>query len=83
MELEERTARLEGIMEQINQRLSHLELEMGELRNWMKSELDGIREEIAELRKESVAAFRWTIGIMLSVLIPMWVTIILTILFKG
>ncbi len=51
--MEERMARLEGVYEQINQRLNHLEA------------------EVRALRRE-----------LLLILIPMWVTIILAILFK-
>ena len=48
--LEERLARVEGVLEQMSIRLNHVE---------------------SDLRSN----FRWTLGI----LIPMWVTIILTI----
>jgi len=65
--LESRIARVEGILEEVRERLNHLETrtEMG----------------FSELRRELRSQFRWTLGIMLGVLIPMWVTIILTILF--
>lgn len=57
--LEERLARVEGILEEVRARLNHLEVE-----------LNGLRQEI-------YTNFRWTLGI----LIPMWVTIILAIVF--
>jgi len=48
--LEERMAKVEGILEEIRARLNHVE-------SWQ----------------------RWTLGIMVT----MWITIILTIFFKG
>lgn len=64
MSLEERVARVEGVVSQIERRLNHVE------------------NELTELRKDVDRSFRWTVGIMLTVLIPMWVTIILAILLK-
>ncbi|HLA37112.1 MAG TPA: hypothetical protein VJZ02_01455 [Candidatus Brocadiales bacterium] len=66
-ELEERQAKVEGILEQLEKRVSNVELAIMEL-----------RKEIAELRKEMSSNFRWLMGIMLT----MWVTIILAILIK-
>ncbi|MCS7366656.1 MAG: hypothetical protein NDF52_02115 [archaeon YNP-WB-062] len=54
--LEERVARIEGILEQMDKRLNHIESEIRDLRG----------------------RFYWIIGIQIT----MWVTIILTILFK-
>lgn len=51
--LEERVARIEGIVSQMNERLNHFSDELRSLRSW-------------------------TLGI----LIPMWVSIVLTILIK-
>jgi len=59
--LEERVARIEGILSQMDKRLNHLET------------------EVAKLGDKMDRNFRWTLGIMLGVLIPMWVTIILAI----
>ncbi len=59
--MEERMARLEGIMEQMDKRLNHIET------------------EISELRTEINSNFKWTLGL----LIPMWVSIIATILLRG
>jgi hypothetical protein len=64
LSLEERVARVEGVVSQIERRLNHVET------------------ELTELRKSVDRSFRWTVGIMLTVLIPMWVTIILAILLK-
>ena len=63
--------------------------ELDSLREMMRSmernlrdEINGLRGEVSQLRREMVSLFRWTIGITLSILIPMWVSIILTILLK-
>jgi chromosome segregation ATPase len=134
--LEERVARLEGITEQINERLGHIEVELSDLRNAIKSETDmlrgemnglrgemntlrgemsalrtemreeissiharmdemraemmgkiesqgdELREEIGRLRSDVHRNFRFLVTIIISVLFPMWVTIILSILLK-
>jgi len=69
--MEERLARLEGAVEQMDKRLASVE-----------GRLNHIETKLEELREEMVKNFRWTIGIMLSILIPMWVTIILAIILK-
>jgi chromosome segregation ATPase len=66
-ELEERMAKIEGIVEQMNERLNHIETGFSELRT-----------EMGSLRDEIRSNFRWIVGIILT----MWVTIILTLLFK-
>ncbi|MFW0860309.1 MAG: hypothetical protein AAGB97_09205 [Dehalococcoidia bacterium] len=89
--LEERMAKVEGILEEVRTRLNHLEFRFehpqtrfehlrsrvdigfGELRREMETNNRGLRQEMQ-------GQFRWTSGIMLGVLIPMWVTIILAIL---
>jgi predicted RNase H-like nuclease (RuvC/YqgF family) len=69
--LEERVAKIEGILEQMDKRLNHLESEVGDLRN-------ELYREIRDLRKALDYRFYWLLGVQIS----MWVTIILTILFK-
>jgi len=61
--LEQRVAKIEGILEQLCARMNHLETRMSRLESELRSN------------------FRWTVGIMLAVLIPMWVSIILAIVF--
>ena len=82
--LEERMAKVEGILEEVRTRLNHLESRMDGLETTMATEFSQLRQEInannRELRQEMRTRFRWTLGIMLGVLIPMWVTIILAIL---
>jgi len=69
--LEERMAKLEGIVEQMNRRLNHIEDEIAQLRTEMTT-------EIAQLRADMQTNFRWLLGIMIAT----WVTIMLTLLFK-
>ena len=73
--VEGRLAKLEGIVGQMDKRLASVE---GRL-NHIETRLESMEKE---LRGEIVKNFRWTIGIMLSILIPMWVTIILAIILK-
>lgn len=74
-ELEGRVAKLEGISEQISQRLNHLETVVEGMRKDLTSRMDGLR---TELLARIDTNFKWTLGIM----IPMWVTIILAVIFK-
>ena len=71
-ELEERQARMEGILEQMDKRISSLEerLEAG---------LNSLRAEMGSLRTEMHSNFRWMVGIMVTA----WVTLMVAILFKG
>jgi hypothetical protein len=69
--LEERVARIEGIVEQMDKRLNHIESEIRDLR----SEMSG---EIRDLRRDLNNRFFWLLGVQIS----MWVTIILAILLK-
>ena len=57
--LEERVAKVEGVLEEVRARLNHIE------------------SEVSQLRRDMHTQFRWIIGIMLGILIPMWATIIL------
>ena len=65
--LEERVARIEGILEQMDKRLNHLE-----------SEIKSLRGEIGDLRRDLNNRFLWILGVQIT----MWVTIILAILFR-
>ena len=85
--LEERMAKIEGTFQQIDQRLGRLETEITTLRSEMKTEIQGLRQEMRHdikglrqeiqqelnsVREDLKALYRMA----LSVLIPMWVTII-------
>jgi len=69
--LEERVARIEGIVEQMDKRLNHIESELRDLRNEMSGEIGGLRRDLNN-------RFFWLLGVQIS----MWVTIILAILLK-
>ena len=77
---EEKLAKVEGILEEIRTRQNHLETEISQLRQDMNANNRELRQELNVLRERMDSHFRWTLGIMLGILIPMWVTIILTIL---
>ena len=62
---EERMAKIEGTVSQMNERLNHLGDEIMQLRSEMK-------EEIRELRSETKLNFRWTLAIILA----SWITMI-------
>jgi archaellum component FlaC len=108
MQVEERVAKIEGIVEQMNERLNHIETDLGDLREEMKSEIRDLRSDIGILREETRSEirdlrsdlgilreetrseirdltqkiesnFKWSMGLMLT----MWITIILTIIFHS
>jgi predicted nucleic acid-binding Zn-ribbon protein len=76
--LEERVARIEGILEQMDKRLNHLESEIRDLRVYVESEIKGLRGEIGDLRSDLNNRFLWMLGVQIT----MWVTIMLAILFR-
>ncbi len=96
-ELEERQAKIEGVLEQIDKRVGRLESGITRLEDkidLLRDELlgkidsvdskidsvrDGLLGKIDSLRNEGNTNFRWLMGIMIT----MWVTVILTIIFKG
>ncbi len=69
-------AKIEGAFSQIDQRLGRVEAELVTLRTELRREISSVREELKEeitaARDEVRSLYRMT----LSVLIPMWVTII-------
>jgi t-SNARE complex subunit (syntaxin) len=69
--MEQRIARIEGAVEQMNERLNHLSAELRDTRDHFNNELMDIRRTM-----------RNVMFVMLGILIPMWVTIILAIIFK-
>jgi C4-type Zn-finger protein len=68
--MEERIAKIEGILEQINERLNHF----GERIDRLDEEN---RADHHHIETDMKMNFRWTVGIILT----MWVTIIIAILF--
>ncbi|MEM4409633.1 MAG: hypothetical protein QXI19_12915 [Candidatus Caldarchaeum sp.] len=77
--LEERVAKIEGIVTQMDKRLDQMDKRLDQL----TTEIAGLRGEMAGLRGEMWSNFKWTIGSLLGILIPMWVSIILAIIIKG
>lgn len=76
--LEERLAKVEGVLEQVDKRLNHIEGDLTDLRADIRS-LDGkVDRNFTTLDGKIDRNFKWTLGI----LIPMWITIILAIVFK-
>jgi len=76
--LEERVARIEGILERMDKRLNHLESEIRDLRVYVESEIKNLRGEIGGLRRDLNDRFLWMLGVQIT----MWVTITLAILFR-
>jgi chromosome segregation ATPase len=76
--MEERVASIEGILEQMDKRLNHMETEVRELRVYVEAEIRELRRGLDELRRDLNTRFFWLLGVQIS----MWVTIILAILFK-
>jgi len=75
---EERVAKIEGILEQMDKRLNHLESEIRNLRVYVESEIRNLRGEIGDLGRDLNNRFLWMLGVQIT----MWVTIILAILFR-
>lgn len=78
-QIEERTAKIEGILEQMSERISDLREEVSSLRadfNSLRADLDtkveGLRQEMGKLNQGIQDNFRWTMAIMIG----SWVTIV-------
>jgi len=67
--LEERIARIEGILEQMDKRLSRLENEVSHLREEMNNRFDLLNGRIDSL-------FKWLVGLIIA----MWTTIMCTLI---
>jgi len=52
--------------------------DLNELRNELKGEMNGLRGEIGELRREIHSNFRWTVGLIITV----WGATVIPILLK-
>lgn len=73
--LEIRMARLEGAYEQINERLAGVERELSafraEFKAELKAEIDSLRSDNADIRKQLQTQFYWTLTLILgAVLFP-------------
>ena len=69
--LSERMSRVEGILEQMSDRLNHIETRMDSIEIRMASEFTAVRAEMT-------SHFRWTLAFIMG----MWVTVIVAVLFK-
>jgi restriction endonuclease S subunit len=87
LSLEERVARIEGILEQMDKRLNHIEsdiiglrAEIRELRSEMYSRFDSLRDEMNsrfdDLNSRFDSFLKWIIGLILG----MWTSIMLTLI---
>ncbi len=88
--LEERTAKVEGILEQMDKRLDRVEVaivdlknefksDMGKLETSLKSDISKVDNRIEKLETKADSQFKWLVGIIIAT----WITAILTIIFKG
>ncbi|OFW05508.1 MAG: hypothetical protein A3G20_06755 [Acidobacteria bacterium RIFCSPLOWO2_12_FULL_59_11] len=74
--LEVRIAHLEGAYEQIDKRLSGVEMGLVDLRREMGTNFSQVHQEISQLRKEAREQFRWILGFQ----IVTWISILGTLL---
>jgi tetrahydromethanopterin S-methyltransferase subunit G len=78
--LEERVARIEGILEQMDKRLNHIESDLASIRG----EMAGLRDEMnrrfdsinGEMNRRFDSLFRWAVGLILG----MWTTTMMTLI---
>ena len=80
--LEERVARVEGVLEQMDKRLGRVEAEIKELRQEIGAEIRELRAEIRKLDERFYSFMKWIIASLAS----MWATLmaaILALFFKG
>lgn len=76
--VEERLAGLEGVIGQMSIRLERLEKQMDERFAAIERRFERLEDEIKHMRGDFETNFRWLVGILLT----MWATITLTVLFK-
>ncbi len=84
--LEERTAKVEGILEQMDKRLDRVEVGIVDLKNEFKSDMEKLELRIEKLETKVDSQFKWLIGIIIGTWITTMsalITTMLTILFKG
>lgn len=84
--LEERTAKVEGILEQMDKRLDRVEVGIMDLKNEIKSDMAKLELRIDKLETKVDNQFKWLVGIVVG----MWITTISSVLsmffyiiFKG
>lgn len=93
MSLEERVARLEGGVEELSKRLEEGLAAVGKRMDDLRDDVDHrfklLEERLARLESKlkllderADRSFRWTIGIMLATLTPMWASIMAAIILR-
>ena len=70
--MEERVAKIEGVLEQMDRRLNHIEAEISDSRR----EISDVRREISDVRRGMESLFKWTVGLILG----MWITVMVTLI---
>jgi len=76
--LEQRLARIEGILEQVDRRISNMEHDFREFRGEVDKRLAELGHEMNEMRREMSSNLRWTIGVMVS----LWLSAVIPMLLK-
>ena len=71
------------VFEQANARLTTVESGLGNLRGEVATLLQEMYQELASIRREMTTNFRWTVGLFLGTVLPVWVTIILAVLLTD
>jgi len=66
---------LRDVLAQVNARLDRLEREVEALRAEMQT-------QFLELHRRQDAHFRWILGIMIGVMVPMWVSLIVALFLR-
>lgn len=73
---------LNHIETEIDKMRSMIQEELREIRTEIRTEIRVIKTEIRGIRTGNRSNFKWLLGVILCTVIPMWVSVILTILFK-
>jgi len=72
MSVEERLARIEGILEQMDKRINDLVHRIDRL----KSRIDRLEDRVGRLEDRMLSQFKWTVGLIIT----MWATVMCTLI---
>ena len=78
---EERTARVEGILEQMDKRITNIEGEVVRINSrfeQVNNRFEQVNNRFDQVNNRIDQKFNWLMGIMIT----MWVSLIITMLFK-
>ena len=78
---EGRIARLEGATAELRGRLDAMDDRFNRLEDRVANRMNGFEDRVSQISERRQTNFQWTVGIVLGTLIPVWVTIILAVLF--